>query len=190
MPISRCPLCFTSFRKLESKKRRLITLPCRHMFCLRCIQYHCKYSVELDWREPNCPIMDPWCGQEITSKRCMTKKLLTIMRKKKGMKTGEKNCPKKNCSGFTQTQNGVISCDQCEGVICRNCEEVKDRRLRHRCKADEKKTIVQKNNHPQCPQCKSHYEHAGGCDLMTCEVCNHSFDHILARDAIMLPSPN
>ena len=195
-----CEICFTYFRELKKRKRRLITLSCRHIFCLQCIRHHCKYSVEYSWSEPRCPYPVPWCGEKITSKRCMTKKLFAILRKKNKMKTGKKNCPKKNCSGFIQTwpveppstrkdsQNGVISCDQCKAVICRHCEEVKypgtNRTLRHYCKANNKKSVVQKHNHPQCPRCKSHYEHTGGCSWMECEVCGEGFNHQDALDLV------
>ena len=110
-----CSMCWESFKSLMKKNRTLITLKCRHTYCLKCLRRHVKTSVTRNWKHPTCGANNRvwpygYCRQKISSKRCFTKKIFAIMKKKDNMKKVEKNCPEKNCSGFITQKNGKIYC--------------------------------------------------------------------------------
>ena len=156
-----CPICFDI---LEKVKRIVLTLPCGHKYCRKCLATYARTAIQ-DVITVKCP--DPKCEALLDLDGLIGKKW--IQDAKKEVKTHA--CPIARCRGTVKDGQ----CDKCGIKICDSCGEIEhvgkechpDIRLSHQKLQQESR---------ECPKCHVLIYKDGGCNHVHCKRCKTHFD--------------
>jgi hypothetical protein len=174
-----CPICLDDLQKI---KRIVLTLPCGHTYCRKCIIGYVREEIQNRLEIP-CP--HPTCQQILDLKG-----LINRVRIKQAQKrTRRPNaCPSVRCLGTLVN----FECDVCHLRVCRECGELQHlgRSCQPQIRASYRK--IQQEARP-CPHCQVLIYKDGGCNNVHCRRCNTSFDwetlrtHTEIRQGIQQP---
>ena len=155
-----CGICLEVLAKL---KRKVLTLPCTHVYCRKCMVTYARQELQAK-TEVKCP--DPKCKHILDLKGMVGQKWIREAKKPKRHDL----CPSEECKGTIV--NG--ECDKCHLLVCTQCGEpehpLKD------CDPNIKANYQEVKAHTKlCPRCKAPIEKDGGCDHMHCLRCHLHF---------------
>lgn len=92
----------------------------------------------------------------------------------------QRPCPKQDCRGYLNIENGV--CGVCNVVVCLECNVSKDYSVEHVCKEED--ILVWKSLSEStrcCPSCQVRIFKVSGCNQMWCPHCRTAFNWVTGQ---------
>jgi hypothetical protein len=175
-----CPICLDNLDKLRRSKRVILTLPCGHIYCRKCIVGYAREEIQ-NRSEVLCP--NPTCEHVLTLKGLIDQKLLKKARQRSRRSNA---CPTTRCLGTVVD----FECNTCHLTMCQECGEIQHTGRDCRPEIRESYRHIHLESR-KCPHCQVPIEKDGGCNHVTCWRCNTAFDWMTLRtyDEIMAGAP-
>ena len=157
-----CPICLENLKKM---RRVVLTLPCGHVYCRKCIVGYSKEEIQ-NRTEVLCP--NPTC-QQVLDLRGLINKKLVIQAKKRSRRPN--TCPNLRCIGTVVN----FECSICHLRVCQDCGEIQHGERPCNPEIQASYRMVHREARP-CPQCQALIYKDGGCSHVHCGRCTTDFD--------------
>lgn len=156
-----CPICFDDLKKV---KRIVLTLPCGHKYCKKCLATYARTAIQ-DVLTVKCP--DPKCEATLDLNGLIGKKWIAEAKKE----VKHNACPVTQCRGVIKEGQ----CDKCGVKICDSCGEIAH--VGKECQPDIRASHQRlQQESRECPKCHVSIYKDGGCNHVKCSRCKTHFD--------------